>query len=178
MIKEVAKNDLGSIWNHFRIFRGLAEHFFVSMVFWSSSSIISTCCRLRRHMLFTFFCMFLISELGYFYSKLVSNCLNVWDVAWFKSGFETSQWTKVVFCPNYCRQPNSRLLTHITLGVRKKILSILFTSYKTSVYILGRPTVSLRSCEYWQNDESFNDKMHYITMILYLNYKKNKKTVL
>ena len=39
-------------------------------------------------------------------------------------------------------------------------------------------TVSLRSCEYWQNNESFNDKIHYITMILYLNYKKNKKTVL
>ena len=39
-------------------------------------------------------------------------------------------------------------------------------------------TVSLRSCEYSKNNESFNDKIHYITMILYLNYKKNKKTVL
>ena len=39
-------------------------------------------------------------------------------------------------------------------------------------------TVSLRSCEYSKNYESFNDKIHYITMILYLNYKKNKKTVL
>ena len=36
------------------------------------------------------------------------------------------------------------------------------------------PTVSLRSCEYSKYNELFNDKIHYITMILYLNYKKNK----
>ena len=29
-----------------------------------------------------------------------------------------------------------------------------------------------------KNNKSFNDKIHYITMILYLNYKKNKKIVL
>ena len=33
-------------------------------------------------------------------------------------------------------------------------------------------------CEYSKNDESFNDKIHYITMILYLTFTINKKTVL
>ena len=47
---------------------------------------------------------------------------------------------------------------------------------KVGKYVLG--TVSLRSCEYSKNNKSFYDKIHYITIILYLNYKKNEKTVL
>ena len=38
-------------------------------------------------------------------------------------------------------------------------------------------TVCLRSYEYSKNNESFNDKIHYGTMILYLKYKKYRKTV-
>ena len=48
-------------------------------------------------------------------------------------------------------------------------LSILQTNPNNSQ---AQTTVSLRSCEYSKNNESLNDKIHYITMILYLNYKK------
>ena len=43
---------------------------------------------------------------------------------------------------------------------------------------IGLTTASLRSCEYSKKDGSFNDKIHYITMILYLTFTINKKTVL
>ena len=35
------------------------------------------------------------------------------------------------------------------------------------------PTASLRSCEYSKNDELCINKIHYRTVILYLNYKNN-----
>ena len=38
---------------------------------------------------------------------------------------------------------------------------------------IGQPTASLRSCEYSKNDELCINKIHYRTMILYLNYKNN-----
>ena len=37
----------------------------------------------------------------------------------------------------------------------------------------GIATASLRSCEYSKNDELCINKIHYRTMILYLNYKNN-----
>ena len=40
-----------------------------------------------------------------------------------------------------------------------------------------KSTASLRSCEYSFYNESFDDKIHYITIILSLNYI-NKKIVL
>ena len=42
------------------------------------------------------------------------------------------------------------------------------------IKILGSPTVSLRSCEQSKNNKSFNDKIHYIKIILYLKYKIKK----
>ena len=72
------------------------------MVFWSSYSIISTCCVdsiLHRHMLFTFLYMFLISKLRYFYSKCVSNCINILEVAWFESFSKCNRGQKLCFVP-------------------------------------------------------------------------------
>ena len=49
-------------------------------------------------------------------------------------------------------------------------------TFMHTTVVYGRPTASLRSYEYSQNNKLCNDKIHYKTIILYLNCK-NKKTL-
>ena len=59
----------------------------------------------------------------------------------------------------------------------KNIVEPLFP-IKTYESAFVTTTVSLQSCKQSKNKKSFNDKIHYKTMIPYLNYMKNKKKVL
>ena len=67
--------------------------------------------------------------------------------------------------------PFSILLSYEKLSRIK--LKIATRKYWTWKYCYEIPTASLCSCEYLKINESCNDKIHYKTMILYLNYKNN-----
>ena len=149
------KMILGSIYNAQET--GWSNHLFIGTLLqglFNSSEFIHTAgCHEKKNMqTWIFFCQVFVS---------------VWCGITGNGGSKDK--ASVFFCSS-----GTDTFQELTLREKKSNL-IIISQIIVQSNVWG--TVSLRSCEKSKNNKSFNDKIHYITMILYLNYQKNKKTV-